>query len=138
MVTDLSASVDSLKDSVKVKRFKQTSSSKLELQTLLWSLNEVFELNNGSDVTLTIYTDSQNIVGLPGRRDRLEKNNYFSSKNKKLNNYELYREFYQLTEKLKFELVKIVGHQSSNKKDNIDRLFSLVDKASRRALRNDT
>jgi len=138
VVTDLSASVDSLKDSVKVKRFKQTSSSKLELQTLLWSLNEVFELNNGSDVTLTIYTDSQNIVGLPGRRDRLEKNNYFSSKNKKLNNYELYREFYQLTEKLKFELVKIVGHQSSNKKDNIDRLFSLVDKASRRALRNDT
>ncbi len=118
-----------------MKRFEKTSSTKLELQTLLWALNETIASTNDRDITLIIYTDSQNIIGLPGRRTSLERNNYFSSKNKRLNNYELYQEFYCLTDKLKCEFVKVIDHQASCKKDEIDKLFSLVDKASRRALR---
>jgi len=34
-----------------------------------------------------------------------------------------------------YELIKIKGHQPSKEKDNLARLFSLVDKASRKALR---
>ncbi len=138
VVSDLNASTDSLKDTVKVKRFEQTSSTKLELQTLLWSLEEIIALANGSDMTLTVYTDSQNIIGLPGRRARLEQSNYFSSKNRRLNNHELYQEFYRFTTKLNCKLVKVVGHQASSKKNQIDRLFGLVDQASRRALREDS
>ncbi len=138
LVSDLSTSIASLKDTVKVKRFEQTSSTKLELQILLWSLSEAITLANESDITLTVYTDSQNIIGLPGRRSRLEQSNYFSSKNRRLNNYELYQEFYRLTSILKCELVKVVGHQASSKKDKLDRLFGLVDQASRRALREDS
>ncbi len=137
VVSDQSASIDSLKDTVKVKRFEQTSSTKLELQTFLWSVSEAIALANEKDITLTIYTDSQNIIGLPGRRARLEQSNYFSSKNKRLNNYELYQEFYRLTSGLKSEFVKVVGHQASSKKGEIDRLFGLVDQASRRALREE-
>jgi len=136
LISDLSATIDSLKDSVKVKRFEHTSSTKLELQTLLWTLNESLSLVDGSDTTLTIYTDSQNIISLPGRRERLEKNNYYSNKNKRLNNYKLYREFYRLTSELNYELVKVVGHQASSKKDKIHLLFGLVDQAARRELRN--
>ena len=113
---------------IKLKQFVDTSSTKLELQTLLWALSEI----SASEVIS--YTDSQNIIGLPGRRARLEQSNYFSSKNKRLNNYELYQEFYRLTSGLKCELVKVVGHQASSKKGEIDRLFGLVDQASRRAL----
>ncbi len=138
VVFDLSESIDLLKDTVKVKRFEQTSSTKLELQTLLWALGESIALANGSDITLTVYTDSQNNIGLPGRRARLEERNYFSSKNKRLNNYELYQEFYQLTDRLNCGFVKVVGHQASSKKNEIDRLFGLVDQASRRALREDS
>jgi len=36
---------------------------------------------------------------------------------------------------LDFELVKVQGHQASNQKDDMDRLFTLVDRASRKALR---
>ena len=67
----------------------------------------------------------------------LEQKNYFSSKNKRLNNYELYKEFYRLTSSIKCNLVKVLGHQVSSKKDQIDKLFGLVDKASRRALREE-
>ncbi len=135
MVSDLKPSIDSLKDTVKVKRFEKTSSTKLELQTLLWALNETIAFAKGRDITLAIYTDSQNIIGLPRRRVRLEQSNYLSSKGKQLNNHELYKEFYRLTSSIKYELIKVIGHQASHKKDEIDRIFGLVDRASRRALR---
>ena len=82
-----------------------------------------------------MYTDSQNIMGLPGRRERFEQNDYYSKKNRRLNNYEMYQEFYRMTDLLNCKLVKVSGHKVSNQKDNIDILFTLVDKASREALR---
>jgi len=124
-------SLSELKTQVKVKRFEQTSSTKLELQTLLWALSEI----QTSERKVIIYTDSQNIIGLPGRRSRLERNNYLSNKNIFLNNYELYQEFYRRTDQLDCQFIKVRGHQLSNQKDAIDQLFTLVDKASRKALR---
>jgi len=132
-VFDRELSLESLRKNIKVKRFEQTSSTKLELQTLLWALNDIQAL--GSNVI--VYTDSQNIIGLPGRRERLEKREYRSKNNKRLNNYELYEEFYRITDQLDFELVKVRGHQATSQKNDIDRLFTLVDRASRNALRNE-
>ncbi len=132
-VSDRGLSLDSLRACVKVRRFKHTSSTKLELQTLLWALSDIQAL--GSRVI--VYTDSQNIMGLQGRRDRFEQNDYCSKKNKRLNNYELYQEFYRMTDQLECEFVKVRGHQVSNQKDDLDRLFTLVDRASRKALRGD-
>jgi ribonuclease HI len=126
--------LDSLRECVKVRRFEHTSSTKLELQTLLWALKKTQTL--GSKVT--VYTDSQNIIGLPGRRERFEQNSYRSKKGKHLNNYELYQEFYRMTDQLDCKFIKVRGHQVSNQKDDIDRLFTLVDRASRNALRGDS
>lgn len=136
-VPDIDVSIESLKASVKVKRFEQTNSTKLELQTLLWALREAIVLAEGNDITLTAYTDSQNIIGLPGRQVNLEKSNYFSSKKKRLSNFELYQEFFRLTGRLNCRFIKVIGHQPSSKKNAIDKLFSLVDQASRHALRNE-
>jgi len=132
-VSERGLSVDLLRTRVKVRRFEDTSSTKLELQTLLWALSDIQAM--GSKVI--VYTDSQNIMGLQGRRDRFEQNVYHSKKNKRLNNYELYQEFYRIIDQLDCELVKVRGHQASNQKDDIDRLFTLVDRASRNALRED-
>ncbi len=85
--------IETLKDKVKTKRFEQTSSTKLELQTWLWALDEMIVLDEQSDITITIYSDSQNIIGLPGRRSGLERNDYCSVKNKKLNKHEMCQEF---------------------------------------------
>ncbi|MFC1532684.1 ribonuclease HI [Thermodesulfobacteriota bacterium] len=126
-------SLDLLKARVKVRRFEHTSSTKLELQTLLWALRDIQALGG----KVIVYTDSQNIIGLQGRRKRFEQNNYRTKKNRRLNNYELYQEFYKMTDKLKCKFVKVHGHQVSNQKDDIARLFTLVDRASRNALRED-
>lgn len=138
VVSDLRSSIESLKDMVKIKRFEQTSSTKLELQTFLWALGETSVLANGSDIALTAYTDSQNIIGLPRRRAHLEQNNYFSNKNKRLKNYELYQEFYRSTAKLNCGFIKVAGHRAFSRKNQIEKLFGLVDQASRRALRKNS
>ena len=133
-VSERGLSLDSLRKCVKVMRFEHTSSTKLELQTLLWALRDIQTLEG----KVIVYTDSQNIVGLHERRERFEQNNYRSKKNRHLNNYELYQEFYRMTDQLNCKFVKVRGHQVSNQKDDIDRLFTLVDKASRNALREDS
>jgi len=127
-------SCEELNRQVKVMRFEQTSSTKQELQTLLWALKDIQPTAH----KLIIYSDSQNIIGLPARRERLEKNDYTSAKNRRLNNYQLYQEFYRQLDLQGFKLVQVQGHQPSSKKDDIDRLFTLVDRASRKALREAT
>jgi len=48
----------------------------------------------------------------------------------------LYQDFYRLTDELNIEVKKVTGHKKTSTKDNIDRLFTLVDRASRKALRD--
>jgi ribonuclease HI len=57
------------KADVKVKKFEQTSSAKLEIQTLIWALTSIQKPAS----RIIVYTDSQNIIGLQARLGRLEK-----------------------------------------------------------------
>ena len=72
VLSERGLSLDSLKTRVKVRRFEHTSSTKLELQTLLWALSDIQALEG----KVVVYTDSQNIMGLQRRRDRFEQNDY--------------------------------------------------------------
>ena len=133
-VTDINLSVDSMKDQVYIKRFEDTSSTKLELQTLLWAL----EIIKPEGKKVILYTDSQNIIGLLGRRKHFEKNNYYSKNGKRIANFELYQEFFRIIDQLDCKILKVMGHKKSYQKENTDKLFTLVDRASRKALRDDT
>jgi ribonuclease HI len=128
---ECSLPVVALKTRIKVQKFEQTSSTKLELQTLLWALSELPDDIN----QLTVYTDSQNIVNLAGRRERFEAHDYHSKKGLPLRNAELYQAYFEVTDRLQFKLVKVKGHKSARKRNQIDQLFALVDKASRKARR---
>ena len=123
--------VDDLKTQVITKMFENTSSTNLELRTLIWALKEIPDTMK----KLTVYTDSQNITGLLKRREHFEKNNFLTKRNKVINNAELYKEFYQITDRFNCEFIKVIGHKKSVEKDEIDKIFTLVDRASRNALR---
>jgi ribonuclease HI len=122
------------KPEIQIKRFESTSSSRLELQTVVWALSV---LKNFSG-KIVLFSDSENIATLAERRERLEKNNFYSNKNKKLNNHELYQKFYSFTDWFEIEIVKVQGHKKNILKTDFDRYFSYVDKASRKALREDS
>lgn len=126
---EVSLPLKMLRHRIQIQQFVKTSSTKLELQTLLWALSELAQDCDH----LTIYTDSQNIVNLAERRARFETHDYHSKRGLPLRNTELYQAYFRSTDPLNFELIKVKGHQSSQKRSPVDQLFALVDKASRKA-----
>ena len=130
-VSERGLALESLRPRVKVRRFEPTSSTKLELQALLWALGDI----QARGRKVMVYTDSQNTLGLPARRARLEKKDYHSKKHRRHKHEKLYRAFYRVIDQLDCELIKVRGHQAANQKDDIARIFTLVDWASRKALR---
>ena len=126
-----------LVEQIRLRRFEVTSSTKLEIQTLLWALEDFQKESSGSRFgTLDVYSDSQCVTGLQRRRSKLEMNVFCSNgTNRLLKNACLYRKFYELHDKLGFEVIKVVGHSRSCSHDSIHRVFSFVDKEARKALK---
>jgi len=120
------------KDNIQTKRFEDTSSTKLELEVLLWALEDRELIGKN----IIVYTDCQNILGLENRREKLETNEYKTSSGKILKNHLLYKQFYQKIDEVNCTFIKVKGHKPSDEKDMIDKLFTLVDKGSRNVLRD--
>ncbi len=132
IITEEQLQIDQPKGNIKLKKFTTTSSTQLEIACLLWALKDVKKKAD----QLKIYTDSQCIVGLLDRRERLEQKEFKSGKTKEaLNNAELYKQFYSLYDQLNFEVIKIKGHTKQKDRDVLHQLFSTVDKASRKELK---
>lgn len=121
-----------LKKNINTKQFEETSSSKLEIQTLIWALEQIEKPLD----SLIVYTDSQNIVSLPNRREKLESSKFKNKKGESLNHALLYQQFYKLMDSFPIEIIKIKGHKKSSEKSVLDKIFTLVDRASRQVLRD--
>ncbi len=121
---------------LRLRRFTETSSTKLELQTVLWALKNFREEFNCSDLgSVRVYTDSQCVAGLLGRRAGLEANDFLAGRSgQPLTNAPLYRAFYAAYDELGFELIKVAGHSRACSHDTVQRIFSYVDMEVRRAL----
>ncbi|WP_418185887.1 ribonuclease HI [Aliarcobacter vitoriensis] len=132
-ISDESFSFEELKKTIKIKRFEDTSSTKLELQTLLWALDEIAVIDENTQIE--VYTDCQNILSLQNRREKFEINDYKTSTKKTINNHELYKLFFEKIDKFNIDFIKVKGHKKNSLKNEIDKIFNLVDKASRNALR---
>jgi len=122
---------------VVVRRFEETSSTKLEVQTVLWALDEYRKTPAASgQEKLCIYTDSQCVAGLLKRRPRLERTGFLSARTHCLiKNAALYRTFYEFYDQLGFDVIKVPGHTRTSSRDTIDHVFSIIDKEARKALK---
>ncbi|MBK5275094.1 MAG: hypothetical protein JJE30_08590 [Desulfuromonadales bacterium] len=122
-----------------IKQFAEISSTTLEVQTLLWALENVREeITSQAGGVLRIYTDSQCVAGLLGRRAALENSDYIAKRSgRPLGNAQLYREFYAAYEQLGFQVCKVSGHSPACTHDTVQRIFSYVDRGVRKALKQD-
>jgi len=118
------------------KRFVETTSTKLEVQTVLWALDEVREGHAGpAPGSLRIYTDSQCVAGLMGRRAALTDRGFVARRSgMPLAHAPLYRAFYAAHDQLGFQLTKLAGHARADTHDTAQRIFSHVDREVRKAL----
>ena len=115
-----------------VRRFADTSSTQLELDTALWALSDIAQ--PGSD--LTLLTDSQCVAGLAARRSRLEATNYVSGrKGGELQHAERFRVFFRLCDERPIGIRKVAGHADYRYQDVVQRTFHFVDREARRQLK---
>jgi ribonuclease HI len=123
-------------DRLVMQRFEGTSSTTLEVQTVLWALEEYRNgLKGPKSGKLRVYSDSQCLAGLLRRRLALETKGFLSKRTKRqLKNAFLYRRFYEYYDELGFEIIKVTGHSRSCSHDTVTRIFSLVDKKVRKVL----
>jgi len=122
---------------LKIRRFENTSSTRLEVQTVLWALDEIEKtVSKNNPIMLQVYTDSQCVTGLPGRRSRLNSCNFISQKTgQPLKNADLYRTFYELNDKIGFSVTKVSGHTPASSRDTVHHIFACVDQEARKALK---
>ena len=118
------------------RRFECTSSTTLEVQTVLCALEDYRDgLKNSESMKLQIYSDSQCVTSLLRRRPLLEAKGFLSKRaGHQLKNACLYRRFYEFYDELRFEIIKLAGHTCSCSHNTVNRIFSLVDKNARKAL----
>jgi predicted GIY-YIG superfamily endonuclease len=118
---------------ITLRRFEATSSTKLELETVLWALGGHRKRLKGR---LNLYTDSQCILGLLKRRPGLLGRDFLSrTTNLPLRNAPLYRRFYALHKELVFKVIQVDGHSKTRARDTAHHIFSIVDREARRALK---
>jgi len=129
--------ISELDEILVLRRFEDTSSTKLEVQTVLWALEEccVRSTISGSG-KLHVYSDSQCVERLLSRRDRLESNGFHCrGSNRLLKNAFLYGKYFEFHDRLKFEVTKVAGHTRFRSRNTLKRIFSFVDQKVRKALK---
>jgi ribonuclease HI len=118
---------------ISLRRFEDASSTKLEIETVLWALGEQKKRSKGK---LNLYTDSQCIACLLKRKPGLMGRDFLSRKtNLPLRNAPLYRKFYAFHDELVFNIIQVDGHSRTSVRDTAHRIFSIVDREARRALK---
>lgn len=120
-----------------LRRFTCTSSTTLELQTVLWAREEHRSRTTAPGTEkLQVYSDSQCIAGLLKRRTALTSRCFRSGKTARLlRQASLYRRYYDLHDKLDFEVIKLKGQTNLGTRDAVLEVFFSLDKYVRKALR---
>ena len=120
-----------------LRRFEGTSATTLEVQTVLWALEEHRTVSAGLvPGNLQVYSDCQCIAGLLKRRTGLTARGFRGrGVDRQLRNAALYRRFYELYDELEFEITKVKGHLSHSSCNAVQDVFSYLDRQVRKALR---
>lgn len=121
---------------VVTKFIKQTGCSGAEVCSAIYGLGIISDLEVSRNPQVYLITDSTAVQGLVQRRPRLEKNNFLSrSSGKPLKNAEVYREFYQVYDQVRPEMILLKGHRPKHQRDPIEKQFAIVDQRVRKELR---
>ncbi|MEZ4743820.1 MAG: RNase H family protein [Bdellovibrionota bacterium] len=119
---------------INIKFFENTNCTSLEFEAIIWAMEALKEL--ALETKIRIYTDCKSAVDLPRRRKHLENTQFISKRTGALlNNTSLYIKFFKLLDCLNPELVWVKGHKPAVERSLTDHLFNMVDKATRKALR---
>jgi len=118
------------------KTYKSHKSTWSEIKIAIDALDSV--LKNSDELgKIEMYTDCQSFCDLLNKRKgKLEKNKFMTKSGAVLQNADLYKELFLLSDQLTIKTFKIKGHASKAKRLSVhEKIFAMLDKLSRKKLR---
>jgi len=112
---------------------KNTTHHRMELTAVIRSL-EYLRMNDRLQEPIHIYSDSQYVVDLIKRKDRLAASNFLTNKLNSVRNVDLVKELIAFMDKPAIEFIKIKSHQKLSTTDSI--LNREVDLLARQMMRS--
>ncbi len=109
---------------------EQTTHQRMELQAVINSFEYLAKANLQSE-SMELYTDSQYVVGLPGRMLKLKSSGFTTNKNLPIRNADLVQVLIEYLEIMNVNFIKVKAHLN-NGSQNVNRE---VDKLSRKLVR---
>ena len=124
----------SMETKIQYVSFKTHKSTLTEIKTFLHVIKKLAPLENKK---ILFYTDCQTLVDLyGGRRQKLIERDFKKKNGSPLPHADVYREVISFFLNFDISLQKVKGHKpKKEKKSKIDMIFSLVDTAARKKLR---
>jgi ribonuclease HI len=108
-----------------------TTHNRMELTAVIKVLEYLRE-KNIPPAEIKIYSDSQYVVGLTGRKEKLSALHFETRKGNEIRNADLVKEFLALAESTNLQFIKVKAHQKMN---DIANYNIEVDKLSRKIVR---
>ena len=87
-----------------------TTHNRMELQAVIKAIAYV-EANNLTNATVQVYSDSQYVVNLMGRQQKLISNNFITKKGTAIQNYDLVQILLQQLNNHTIEFIKVAAHK---------------------------
>lgn len=85
-----------------------TTHNRMELMAVIEAIKWI--LTEYPDAAVRVYSDSQYVVGLEGRKIKIRLANYQTKAGNNIQNVDLVRELWQLQERIKVDFVKVEAH----------------------------
>ena len=108
-----------------------TTHQRMELIAVIEALSYV-QHHFAGVININLVTDSQYVVGLPGRMQKLQSANFITKQGQPIQNADLVQQLYKLSESLNIDFIKIQAHLK--KKSEADYNIE-VDKLCRKLVR---
>ncbi|MFW5804350.1 MAG: ribonuclease H family protein [bacterium] len=111
---------------------KNTTHNRMELLAVLKAIEYLDKKQY--DAELIIYTDSQYVCGIPGRKEKFKQRNYMTNKGILVQNADLVKELVKQIESHCIQFIKIKAHQKLD--TDSCRYNNQVDRLSRKTMRS--
>ena len=97
-----------------------TTHNRMELMAVIAAVHHVTE-NNFSFSAIEIYSDSQYVVGILDRKEKLKKNQFITKKGTVMQNADLVQSLITLMESFPLTFIKVKAHQKPTSEINYNR-----------------
>ncbi len=100
-----------------------TTHNRMELLAVIFAIEKIDFLGMETE-KIAVYSDSQYVVNLTGRKERLKRNNFITKKGTPIQNVDLIKKFIDQIETHDLEFVKVKAHQKDG--DEINREVDIL------------